>query len=186
MTIKAIILNVCDSFPKAKVSVEVCIDTPLSTKWRGYVRRPPSWGIKNRFFGFWIAVSNIVLFKLLMVKVNNILYNFHIVYSLSNLFTVTSGLNSTIQKASNYRNNTVLYEWPIVLSLAYILYSAVKLRLISQNKGTNLLSTSLYRAHSIYDFFKLRSVKKKSVFSRWPCTIPCGENEFRLIKWRTC
>ena len=48
-------------------------------------------------------------------------------------------------------------------SLAYILYSAMKLRLISQNKGTNLLSTSLYRTHSIYDFFKLRSVKKKSV-----------------------
>lgn len=50
-----------------------------------------------------------------------------------------------------------------MLSLAYILYSAVKLRLINQNKGTNLLSTSLYRTHSIYDFFKLRSVKKKSV-----------------------
>lgn len=48
-------------------------------------------------------------------------------------------------------------------SLAYILYSAMKLRLISQNKGTNLLSTSLYRTHSIYDFFKLRSVKNKSV-----------------------
>lgn len=104
-----------------------------------------------------------MLFKLLMIKVNNILYNFHIVYSLSNLFTVTSGLNPSIQKASNYRNNTVLYEWPIMLSLAYILYSAVKLRLISQSKGTNLLSTSLYRTHSVYDFFKLRSVKKKSV-----------------------
>lgn len=50
-----------------------------------------------------------------------------------------------------------------MLSLAYILYSAVKLRLISQKKGTNLLSSSLYRTHSIYDFFKLRSVKKKSV-----------------------
>lgn len=48
-------------------------------------------------------------------------------------------------------------------SLAYILYSAMKLRLISQNKGTNLLPTGLYRTHSIYDFFKLRSVKKKSV-----------------------
>ena len=48
-------------------------------------------------------------------------------------------------------------------SLAYILYSAMKLRLISQNKATNLLSTSFYRTHSIYDFFKLRSVKKKSV-----------------------
>lgn len=114
-------------------------------------------------FWVWIAVSNIVLFKLLMIKVNYILYNFHIVYSLSNLFTVTSGLNPSIQKASNYRNNTVLYEWPIMHSLAYILYSAMKLRLISQNKGTNLLSTSLYRTHSIYDFFKLRSVKKKSV-----------------------
>lgn len=114
-------------------------------------------------FWFWIAIRNIVLFRLLMIKVNNILYNFHIVYSLSNLFTVGSGLNPSIQKASNYRNNTVLYEWPIMLSLAYILYSAVKLRLISQNKGTNLLSTSLYRTHSIYDFFKLRSVKKKSV-----------------------
>ncbi|KAB1255746.1 Serine/threonine-protein phosphatase PP1-gamma catalytic subunit [Camelus dromedarius] len=32
------------------------------------------------------------------------------IYSLSNLFTVTSGLNPSIQKASNYRNNTVLYE----------------------------------------------------------------------------
>ena len=114
-------------------------------------------------FWVWIAVSNIVLFKLLMIKVNYILYDFHIVYSLSNLFTVTSGLNPSIQKASNYRNNTVLYEWPIMHSLAYILYSAMKLRLISQNKGTNLLSTSLYRTHSIYDFFKLRSVKKKSV-----------------------
>ena len=30
MTIKAIILNVCDSFPEAKVSVEIYIDTPLS------------------------------------------------------------------------------------------------------------------------------------------------------------
>ena len=50
-----------------------------------------------------------------------------------------------------------------MLSLAYILYSAVKLRLISQNKGTNLLSSSLYRTHSTYDFFKLRSVQKKSV-----------------------
>lgn len=50
-----------------------------------------------------------------------------------------------------------------MLSLAHILYSAVKLRLISQNKGTNLLSANLYRTHSIYDFFKLRSVKKKSV-----------------------
>lgn len=50
-----------------------------------------------------------------------------------------------------------------MLSLAYILYSAVKLRLISQNKGTNLLSTSLYRTHGVYEFFKLRSVRKKSV-----------------------
>lgn len=48
-------------------------------------------------------------------------------------------------------------------SLACNLYSAVKLRLISQNQGTNLLSTSLYRTYIIYDFFKLRSVKKKSV-----------------------
>lgn len=93
------------------------------------------------------------MFKLLMINVNNILYDFPIVYSLSNLFTVASGLNPSIQKASNYRNNTVLYEWPVMLSLAYILYSAMKLRLISQNKETNLLSTSLYRTHSIYDFF---------------------------------
>lgn len=121
------------------------------------------YGDSKTGFWVWIAVSNIVLFKLLMIKVNYILYDFHIVYSLSNLFTVTSGLNPSIQKASNYRNNTDLCEWPIMHSLAYILYSAMKLRLISQNKGTNLLSTSLYRTHSIYDFFKLRSVKKKSV-----------------------
>ena len=50
-----------------------------------------------------------------------------------------------------------------MLSLAYILYSVMRLKLVSQNKETNLLSTSLYRTHSIYDFFKLRSVKKKSV-----------------------
>lgn len=125
-----------------------------STRWHGvcicHLHRD-----SKKFFLllFWIAVSNIVLFKLLMINVNNILYDFHIVYSLSNLFTVASGLNPSIQKASNYRNNTVLYEWPVMLSLAYILYSAMKLRLISQNKETNLLSTSLYRTHSIYDFF---------------------------------
>lgn len=54
--------------------------------------------------------SDIVLGKLLMMEVNNSLYNSQIVYSLSNLFTVGSGLNPSIQKASNYRNNTVLYE----------------------------------------------------------------------------
>ena len=136
-------------------------------------------------FWVWIAISNIVLFKLL-IKVNNILYDFHIVFSLNNLFTVISGLNPSIQKASNYRNNTVLYEWSIMLSLAYILYSAVKLRLMSQNKGTNLLSTSLYRTHSIYDFFKTKICLKEICFNSWPCTIPCGKNEFRLIKWWTC
>lgn len=50
MTIKVIILNVCDFFFKVKVFVEVCIDIFLSTKWRGYVRRSFFWGIKNRFF----------------------------------------------------------------------------------------------------------------------------------------
>lgn len=54
--------------------------------------------------------SDVVLGKLLMVEVNETLYSAHIVYSLSNLFTVGSGLNPSIQKASNYRNNTVLYE----------------------------------------------------------------------------
>lgn len=54
--------------------------------------------------------SGIVLSKLLMMEVNDTLYSSHIVYSLSDLFTVGSGLNPSIQKASNYRNNTVLYE----------------------------------------------------------------------------
>lgn len=54
--------------------------------------------------------SDLVLGKLLMMEVNDTLYNSQIVYSLSNLFTVGSGLNPSIQKASNYRNNTVLYE----------------------------------------------------------------------------
>lgn len=54
--------------------------------------------------------SGIVLGKLLMMGLNDTLYSSHIVYSLSNLFTVGSGLNPSIQKASNYRNNTVLYE----------------------------------------------------------------------------
>ena len=48
-----------------------------------------------------------------------------------------------------------------MLSLAYILYSVMKLKLVSQNKATNLLSTSFYRTHSIYDFLKLISVLKK-------------------------
>ena len=48
-----------------------------------------------------------------------------------------------------------------MLSLAYILYSVMRLKLVSQNKETNLLSTSLYRTHSIYDFLKLISVLKK-------------------------
>ena len=48
-----------------------------------------------------------------------------------------------------------------MLSLAYILYSVKNLKLVSQNKETNLLSTSLYRIHSIYDFLKLISVLKK-------------------------
>lgn len=48
-----------------------------------------------------------------------------------------------------------------MLSLAYIPYSVKKLKLVSQNKETNLLSTSLYRTHSIYDFLKLISVLKK-------------------------
>ena len=42
-----------------------------------------------------------------------------------------------------------------MLSLLYFLYSIVKLRLINQNKGTNLLSTTLYRTYNIYDFKKL-------------------------------
>jgi hypothetical protein len=50
-----------------------------------------------------------------------------------------------------------------MLSLAYAFYSTVKLRLVFQNRGTDLLSTSLYRTHCIYDFVKLRSVQKKSV-----------------------
>ena len=54
--------------------------------------------------------SDLVLGKLLMMEVNDTLYSSHIVYSLSNLFTVGSGLNPSIQKASNYRKNTVLYE----------------------------------------------------------------------------
>ena len=54
--------------------------------------------------------SGIVLGKLLMMEVNDTSYSSRIVYSLSNLFTVGSGLNLSIQKASNYRNNTVLYE----------------------------------------------------------------------------
>lgn len=54
--------------------------------------------------------SGIVLSKLLMMEVNDTVYSSHIVYSLSDLFTVGSGLNPSIQKASNYRNNTVLYE----------------------------------------------------------------------------
>lgn len=54
--------------------------------------------------------SDIVLGKLLVMEVNDTLYRSQIVYSLSNLFTVGSGLNPSIQKASNYRNNTVLYE----------------------------------------------------------------------------
>lgn len=54
--------------------------------------------------------SDVELGKLLMVEINDTLYSSHIVYSLSNLFTVGSGLNPSIQKASNYRNNTVLYE----------------------------------------------------------------------------
>lgn len=54
--------------------------------------------------------SDIVLGKLLMMEVNDNLYNSQIVYLLSDLFTVGSGLNPSIQKASNYRNNTVLCE----------------------------------------------------------------------------
>lgn len=54
--------------------------------------------------------SDVVLGKLLVMEVNDTLYRSQIVYSLSNLFTVGSGLNPSIQKASNYRNNTVLYE----------------------------------------------------------------------------
>lgn len=54
--------------------------------------------------------SDVVLGKLLIMEVNDNLYNSQIVYLLSDLFTVGSGLNPSIQKASNYRNNTVLYE----------------------------------------------------------------------------
>ena len=54
--------------------------------------------------------SDLVLGKLLMMEVNDTLYSSHIVYSLSDLFTVGSGLNPSIQKASNYRNNSALYE----------------------------------------------------------------------------
>jgi hypothetical protein len=71
-------------------------------------RPPPSVGPQKQV----ILTSNsgIVLSKLLMMEVNDTLYSSHIVYSLSDLFTVGSGLNPSIQKASNYRNNTVLYE----------------------------------------------------------------------------
>ena len=71
-------------------------------------RPPPSVGPQKQV----ILTSNsgIVLNKLLMMEVNDTLYSSHIVYSLSDLFTVGSGLNPSIQKASNYRNNTVLYE----------------------------------------------------------------------------
>jgi hypothetical protein len=37
--------------------------------------------------------SDLVLGKLLMMEVNDTLYSFHIVYSLSNCFTLESGLN---------------------------------------------------------------------------------------------
>lgn len=71
-------------------------------------RPPPSVGPQKQV----ILTSNsgIVLSKLLMMEVNDTLYSSHIVYSLSDLFTVGSGLNPSIQEASNYRNNTVLYE----------------------------------------------------------------------------
>ena len=71
-------------------------------------RPPPSVGPQKQV----ILTSNsgIVLNKLLMMEVNDTLYSSHIVYSLSDLFTLGSGLNPSIQKASNYRNNTVLYE----------------------------------------------------------------------------
>ena len=71
-------------------------------------RPPPSVGPQKQV----ILTSNsgIVLNKLLMMEVNDTLYSSHIVYSLSDLFTFGSGLNPSIQKASNYRNNTVLYE----------------------------------------------------------------------------
>ena len=71
-------------------------------------RPPPSVGPQKQV----ILTSNsgIVLSKLLMMEVNDTLYSSHIVYSLSDLFTFGSGLNPSIQKASNYRNNTVLYE----------------------------------------------------------------------------
>lgn len=71
-------------------------------------RPPPSVGPQKQV----ILTSNsgIVLSKLLMMEVNDTLYSSHIVYSLSDLFTLGSGLNPSIQKASNYRNNTVLYE----------------------------------------------------------------------------
>lgn len=39
----------------------------------------------------------------------------------------------------------------------------MKLRLISQNKATNILPTSLYRTYITYGFLKLKSVKEKSV-----------------------
>lgn len=71
-------------------------------------RPPPSVGPQKQVI---LTInSGIVPSKLLMMEVNDTLYSSHIVYSLSDLFTVGSGLNPSIQKASNYRNNTVLYE----------------------------------------------------------------------------
>lgn len=81
-------------------------------RWPGHqgcVHRPPPWGLRKKQVNL-TSNSDVVLGKLLMVEVNETLYSAHIVYSLSNLFTVGSGLNPSIQKASNYRNNTVLYE----------------------------------------------------------------------------
>lgn len=82
----------------------------LEVAWASRLRaQAASMGPQKQVFIF-NSNSDIVLAKLLMMEVNDTLYNSHIVYSLSNLFTVGSGLNPSIQKASNYRNNTVLYE----------------------------------------------------------------------------
>lgn len=53
MMIKAIILNVCDFFPEAKVSVEIYIDTPLSKYKVAWLCTPVTFmGIQKQVFEF--------------------------------------------------------------------------------------------------------------------------------------
>ena len=70
--------------PKFLLNV-VClhIDTPLSVRWLNCIHKLLP---ENSKTGFWIgiAISNIVLLKLLIIKVNNLLYNLNIAYLLSN------------------------------------------------------------------------------------------------------